>query len=184
MPKSLADGRTKVAILSQKPADPMAPTLAELNAGIDASCRLNAADFNVGPTDSETIDEKELCVEGNATALGPSNATIEFTPFRYFDLASGKAEASSGDDIGDAVFQATKNKGSRLWMVIRETSKKSTEDWAPGDEVNTFEFITDNPQNVDRTGYIKRKVMGAYQDMWLNGEVAGGTTVGGGGTDS
>ena len=69
-------------------------------------------------------------------------------------------------------------------MVIRETSKKSTEEWAAGDEVNTFEFITDNPQNVDRTGYIKRKVMGAYQDMWLNGEVAGGTTVGGGGTDS
>ena len=172
MPKSLADGRTKVAILSQKPADPLAPTLAELKAGIDASCRLNAADFNVGPTDSETIDEKELCVEGNATALGPSNATIEFTPFRYFNLETGKAEETSGDDIGDAVFQATKNKGSRLWMVIRETSKKSTEEWAAGDEVDVYEFITDNPQNVDRTGYIKRKVMGAFQEMWLGGEVA------------
>ena len=172
MPKSLADGRTKVAILSQKPADPLAPTITELKAGIDASCRLNAADFNVGPTDSETIDEKELCVEGNATALGPSNATIEFTPFRYFNLETGKAEETSGDDIGDAVFQATKNKGSRLWMVIRETSKKSTEEWAAGDEVDVYEFITDNPQNVDRTGYIKRKVMGAFQEMWLGGEVA------------
>lgn len=178
MPKSLADGRTKVAILSQKPADPLAPTLAELNAGIDASCRLNAADFNVGPTDSETIDEKELCVEGNATALGPSNATIEFTPFRYFNLETGKAEASSGDEIGDAVFQATKRKGSRLWMVIRETSKKSTEEWAAGDEVDVYEFITDNPQNVDRTGYVKRKIMGAFQEMWLNGEVSAAGSAG------
>ena len=178
MPKSLADGRTKVAILSQKPADPLAPTLAELNAGIDASCRLNAADFNVGPTDSETIDEKELCVEGNATALGPSNATIEFTPFRYFNLDTGKAEESSGDEIGDAVFQATKRKGSRLWMVIRETSKKSTEEWAAGDEVDVYEFITDNPQNVDRTGYVKRKIMGAFQEMWLNGEVSAAGSAG------
>lgn len=178
MPKSLADGRTKVAILSQKPADPLAPTITELKAGIDASCRLNASDFNVGPTDSETIDEKELCVEGNATALGPSNATIEFTPFRYFNLETGKAEENSGDEIGDAVFQATKRKGSRLWMVIRETSKKSTDDWAEGDEVDTYEFITDNPQNVDRTGYIKRKIMGAFQEMWLGGEVA--SAVGGG----
>ena len=51
-------------------------------------------------------------------------------------------------------------------------NKWSTEDWAEGDEVDVYEFITDNPQNVDRTGYIKRKVMGAFQEMWLNGEVA------------
>ena len=176
MPKSLADGRTKVALLTVKPADPKKPTIAELEAGIDASCRLNSSDFNVGATDSETIDEKELCVEGNAVALGPSNATIEFTPFRYFDLDTGKAETGTAEaEIGDAVFQATKHKGTRLWIYVRETSKLSTAPWEAGDEVDGYEFITDNPQQLDRTGYIKRKIKGAFQDLWLNGEVAAGT---------
>lgn len=171
MPKSLADGHTKVAILSTKPADPKAPTIAELNAGIDASCRINSSDYNVTPTSSETVDEKELCVEGNATSFGPSNATVEFTPFRYFS-DMGQAEPTAEAEIGDAVFQATKEKGTRLWLYHRETSKKSTDDWAADDEVDGFEFLTDNPQQVDRTGYIKRKIVGAYQDMWLNGKVA------------
>lgn len=171
MPKSLADGHTRVAILSAKPADPLHPTVAELDAGIDASCRINSADYNVTATASETVDEKELCVEGNAIAFGPSNATIEFTPFRYFD-GTGKAEETVEEgEIGDTVFQATKDKGARLWIYQRETSKKATEAFAVGDEVDGFEFLTDNPQQVDRTGYIKRKVVGAYQDMWVNGEV-------------
>lgn len=172
MPKSLADGHTRVAILSAKPADPLHPTVTELEAGIDASCRINSADYNVTPTASETVEEKELCVEGNAVAFGPSNATIEFTPFRYFG-ADGSAEESEADEVGDAVFQATKVKGTRLWIYQRETAKKAVDAWEAGDEVDGFEFITDNPQQVDRTGYVKRKVTGAYQDMWVNGEVAG-----------
>ena len=171
MPKSLADGHTKVAILSAKPADPMHPTVAELTAGIDASCRINSADYNVTATASETVEEKELCIEGNAVAFGPSNATIEFTPFRYFD-GTGKAEETVEEgEIGDAVFQATKYKGTRLWIYQRETSKLSTDAWEEGDEVDGFEFITDNPQQVDRTGYVKKKIVGAYQNAWINGEV-------------
>lgn len=174
MPKSLADGHTKVALLSVKPVDPKAPTLAELEAGIDASCRINSADYNVTFAASETVEEKELCVEGNASAFGPSNATIEFTPFRYFS-DMGEAEPSLEGEIGDAVFQATKEKGTRLWIFQRETSKKATEDWEAGDEVEGFEFLTDNPQQVDRTGYIKKKITGAYQNAWPNGEVAATT---------
>lgn len=170
MLKSLADGRTKVALLTQKPADPYAPTVAELEAGIDASCRLVASDYNVTPAASETIDEKELCVEGNAVAFGPSNATVEFSPFRYFD-DQGQAEPTEAEEIGDAVFQATKAKGTRLWLYQRETSKGSTEAWEAGDEVDGYEFLTDNPQHLERTGYIKRRIVGAYQDMFLDGEV-------------
>ena len=33
MPLSLADGKTKLAVLSTKPANPNAPTVAELEAG-------------------------------------------------------------------------------------------------------------------------------------------------------
>lgn len=170
MPISLADGHTRVALLNQKPADPLHPTVQELNNGIDASCRILSSDYNVTPTASETVDEKPLCVEGNAQAFGASNATIEFTPFRYF-ADDGTAEPTEADQIGDAVFQATKVKGTRLWIYHRETSKMSTDPWEEGDEVDGFEFLTDNPQQVDRSGYVKRKIVGAYQDMWLNGTV-------------
>lgn len=170
MQKTLADGRTKVTLLTKKPEDPKHPTKEELDAGVDASCRINTSDYNVTPTASETVDEKELCVEGNASAFGPSNATIEFTPFRY--LSKSGEEDDDDDEVGDEVFQLTKSKGKRLWLYQRETDKMSTDDWESGDEVDGYEFITDNPQQVDRTGYIKRKVVGAYQNMWLNGEVA------------
>lgn len=172
MPLSLADGRTKVALLPTKPKNPLAPTVAELNAGIDASCRILSSDYTVGATGSETVDEKPLCVEGNAVTFGASNATIEFSAFRYFD-AKGKAEASESDEIGDAVFQMLKEKGTRFWLYQRETSKKSTEPWEAGDEVDGFEAIADNAQPGERTGYIKKKITGGYQDMWLNAVVAG-----------
>ena len=172
MARSLADGRTKFALLTTKPADPFAPTVTELEAGIDASCAVLSSDFNIGPAASEGIDEKALCQEGNAQAPGASNATVEFSPFREFD-ETGKALVGGVDgEIGDAVFQATKHKGVRLWAYIRETSKKSTDPWAAGDEVNGFEFITDNPQYLERTGYVKRKVTGFFQDLFMNGEVA------------
>ena len=150
----------------------MAPTITELEAGIDASCRINSADYNVTPAASETVEEKELCVEGNAVAFGPSNGTVEFTPFRYFDETGAPETGGVEGEIGDAVFQATKEKGTRMWIYHRETSKKATDAWEEGDEVDGFEFITDNPQQVDRTGYVKRKVVGAYQNMWLNATVA------------
>lgn len=176
MPLSLADGKTKLAVLSTKPADPNAPTVDELEAGIDASCRILSSDYAVGPQASETVDEKPLCVEGNVQALGPSNYSAEFTVFRYFDENGAPEEAGSGEggEIGDALYQAVKSKGARLWLVERETSRKSTEDWETGDEVNVYEVLLDNPQKPgDQGGYIKRHVVGLVQDAWLDGEVGG-----------
>lgn len=172
MPLSLADGKTKLAVLSAKPADTSAPTVAELEAGIDASCRILSSDYSVGPQASETVDEKPLCVEGNVQALGPSNYSAEFTVFRYFD-ASGAPETSGVEgEIGDALYQAVKSKGSRLWLVERETSRKSTDAWAADDEVSVYEILIDNPQKPgDQGGYIKKHIVGLVQDAWLDGEV-------------
>ena len=64
MPRVLADGKTKFTILTTAPANPAAPTAAELNAGIDLSCKVLSEGFEFGPTDSETVDEAALCDEG------------------------------------------------------------------------------------------------------------------------
>jgi hypothetical protein len=173
MPKSLADGTIKLAILSSKPANPLAPTVSELNAGIDASCRILSSDYLLGATDSDKIAEKELCKAGNSNALGPSNYQAALTPFRYWNTTT-----DASDVVEDTVYQALRSKGATLYLYERQTSKLSTEAWANGDEVSGFEVVTDNPQKPSETGgYIKRRVPMEVQDAWLNGTVGGGIPV-------
>ncbi|MGV0109835.1 phage tail tube protein [Arthrobacter sp. CP30] len=167
MPKSLADGRKKVSLLVEEPANPYAPTIAELNAGIDASCRILSSDYMLGPTDSDKIPEKELCKEGNANAIGASNYQARMTPFRYWDETTNAAHATE-----DEVYQALKEKGTEFFVYERDTAKKSTEAWAIGDEVEGYRIITDNPQRPsDMGGYQKRVVPMEVQDAFLNGVV-------------
>lgn len=169
---SLADGRIKLSIMSVKPADPYAPTVTELTAGIDAAMRILSSDFKLGPTASDTVDEKPVGAEGNVKVLTTSNFEGNLTPFRYFD-ATGKAEVGTGGEIGDNVYQALKAKGSRVWVAKRFTSKKSTEPWAASDEVEVYELVTDNAAAAEATGYIKYNTPVSVEDAWLNGTVAG-----------
>lgn len=155
MPRSLADGHTKVTILTDAPAHPAAPTAAELNAGIDASCAIMTSDFAFGATDSDKVAEKALCVVNNANALGASNYTAGFSIFRYFDATTKNADATA-----DETFAAVEEKGTTLWIYARETAKLSTENWATADEIFLgAEVLTDTPQPPsDRGGFIKRRV--------------------------
>lgn len=165
MPRSLADGHTKVAVLTTEPADPQAPTVAELAAGIDAAPSILFSDFRFTAVDSDTVDEKPLSQVANAKALGPSNHEAGFTVFRYFDATTKNAHATE-----DALFDAAKDKGTELWIYARETAKLSTEAWAAGDEIYLGQHvITDTPQQPTTTGgYIKRRVTLISQDGWPN----------------
>lgn len=182
MPKSLADGRKKVTLLATKPADLAAITLTELEAGLEASCRIVSSTYAVGPQASATVDEKPLCVEGNVQALGASNYGAEFDIFRYFDLTTGlpeTGEADTEEGIGDEIFQMLKAKGTVVWLVERETSKKSTDAWEAGDPYEVYELLLDNPQKpTDQGGYIKRHIVGLPQNVELDGTVAGAPTGG------
>lgn len=169
MPKTLADARTRLAILTTKPADLTKPTKTELDAGIDASCRILKSDYRLSPTASDTVADTELCSEGNAVTFGASNYEGTVTPFWYLD-DDGKSDA---DD--DAVYQALKEKGTELWFVERE-GPRYDEDWAVGDVVEVYEVVTDNPQKPsDRAGYIKRVVPLGVQRAELNAVVAAAT---------
>lgn len=151
MPRSLADGRTKFTLLTAKPANPAAPTAAELNGGIDASCAVLAADFNFGSAASDKLNEAALCTDSNAQTSTRSNYVAEFTLFRYFD------EDGEADPAEDDAFQAVKVKGTTLWAYARRTAKKSSEAWADGDEIyHGAEISTDNPMPPsDQGGWIK-----------------------------
>ena len=152
MPKTLADGRTKLVALTAAPADPEAPTVAELTAGVDLSCKILKSDYRLSATGSDTINEAELCSTGNAVTYGASNYEGTVTVFRYLD-ATGAPETGE-DDAWDAL----KAKGTTLWLVEREGPEYDSA-WAAGDEVDVYEVVTDSPQKpTDRTGFIKRTV--------------------------
>jgi len=169
--KSLADGHTKFTILTTKPADPENPTATELAAGIEASCDVLNSDFTWGPTDSDKVQEKPLCTEGNANAIGASNYQAGFTIFRYFDAATGKPDASAED-----LLAAVQTKGSQLWGYARRTGQKAKEAWAADDEIFFgAEISTDNLQPPSDTGgYIKYRVPAEVQDGWTFIKVAAG----------
>lgn len=171
MPRSLADGRIKLAVLTTKPANPQAPTVTELAAGLDAAPSVLFSDFRMSAVDSDTVDEKPLSQVANAKALGPSNFEVALTVFRYFDATTKNAHATE-DDLYDAI----KAKGSELWIYARETAKLSTDAWAASDEIYLgLHVITDNPQQPTSTGgYIKRRVPVIVQDGWPNLTAAAG----------
>ena len=170
MPKTLADGRLRLRILTTAPADPEAVTATEANAGIKAECRINKSDFRLSATASDTVDDTELCADSNAVTYGASNYEASMTPFRYIQ-ADGTPDAT-----GDEVWAAVQAKGTTLWLLYSE-GKRHTEDFAVGDEYELYEVITDKAQKPgDTAGFIKRVVPMGVQRAWDDGHtiVAGG----------
>lgn len=168
MPKTLADGRIKLTILTVQPANLSAISATILNAGIDASCKILKSDYRLSATASDTIDETELCNDSNAVNYGRSNYEGSVTPFWYLD-EDGKPEA-----LENVVYEALREKGSRVWLVEREGPEYDTP-WATGDEYEVFEVVTDTPQKPsDRTGYSKRVIPLGVQRAVLDGVVVAG----------
>ena len=171
MPKALADGNIRVAILATRPADPNAPTVTELEAGIDASCRLLKSDYRISAAASDTIADAELCSSTNAQAFGAGNYEGVLTPFRYWD----STDPGKHDTEGDVVFQALKSKGAVVWVAERATGLTYDTAWAAGQEVNVYELLLDNPTKPsDQGGYHKVTQVPAVQNAWEFGTVATG----------
>ena len=161
MPKSLADGHIKFTILTTEPTNPLLPTAAELNAGIQAACNILKSDFAWSAADSDKVSEPALCATNNANALGASNFTGGITPFRYFNGTTGDVDA-----VEDAVFGAVQDKGTELWAYARKDGKLESVAWTSGDEIYLGgHVITDEPQAPSETGgYVKFRVPLEFQE--------------------
>ena len=153
MPRSLADGRHKVVVMSTKPANLAAPTVTELTAGVDISCSIMSTGYTLGPTASDTVDEKALCEEGNTKVMTTANFEGSLTLFRYFDGTTKQADAAA-----DTAFAALNTRGATVWIADRFTAKKSAEAFTALDEVGVYEVVPDFAQNAEATGYIKKIV--------------------------
>ncbi len=167
MPRVLADGKVKYTLLTTAPANPAAPTAAELNAGIDLSCKILADDFLWTATDSDTVSEQALCDSTNAESFGASNYSVGLTIWRYYLTGGGI------DTTADTGFAALKTKGATLYGYARRSDKAATQAWAATDEFYLGgEWTNDNPQVPNNEGWLKYRIPGKMQRAWPFGAVA------------
>lgn len=163
---TLADGRTKLAVLTQAPTNPEAIPAADLNSAIDGGQWINKPDFRMSPTDSDTVPDQPIAQAGNAVTFGNGNFEARITVLR--DLDDDGVSESGGDEL----WAAVNTKGTRIWLVKR-VGPKETEAWTEGDEYLWCEAITDEPQEPqDMAGYVKHIVPLGPQ-AWGRGVVAG-----------
>lgn len=159
MPLTLADGRTKLTILTTAPANKAAITAAELTAGISAEGKVNKPDYRLSATSSDVVPDQPLSHEGNAQTWGNSNYEGSLTVLRFL------TSAGVTDTSEDVLWAAMKAKGTTLWAVER-VGPKSTQAWAAADVYEVYEFVTDNPQRPqDRAGYVKHVIPLGIQDV-------------------
>lgn len=167
MPRSLADGRTRLIALTAAPADPDAITATELSGGTRLDNRILKSDFRLSPSSSETITEALLSEESAGAALGPSLYDgCTMTVFRFLD------EMGVPDPTEDVAFELVKERGTHLHLV-KSDGKPASEAFAETDEYSYFHIVTDHPQDPEeRGGYIKKRVPLLVQSASLLKSVA------------
>ena len=163
MPKSLADARIRLDALKTKPTAHKAPKVADLS-GVGVTpimCSVNKADYALGATGQDTVDEIEACKKGKGNAPGPASYGGSLTPFMYRD-ADGKAS-----DDENAVMKLLSVEGTTLYLYERE-GKEGTAVWAVGDAGDAYEVVLGvlTPPSDRFSGYEKRTVQLFVQDHW------------------
>lgn len=161
MPKMLNDANTKLVFVPTI-ADYHAPKVSELTGSgvLDLSCIVTAADFTLGSTGNDDINDPALCTSTNSSVPGRDNYDAAMNFFRY---------TTSAEDEAWDTFDA---KGIHGYLVRRigqgeEGEKAFEKDFEAGDEVQVYEVITGTPQILSPgdAGFEKFKVQFYVQDQ-------------------
>jgi hypothetical protein len=152
LPRFVDQGKTKIYWV---PGDTgitnvAAPTVAQLNAGVDITCLLLST-YEVMADASDTTNERAVCETANVVAPTIQNYKGNLILFRQYDDITGVPE--SDDTLAIFVF------GAVGWFV-RRIGKPYTTAWATGDKVDVYKFMIDTPQIAGGTGegYLKGTV--------------------------
>lgn len=158
MPKMLTDASRKLVWVPEL-ADPLKPTPAEANAGLDISCLVTAANFQLGATGDDPISDPALCATSNSSVPGRTNYEAAMDFFRWTD------------ELEDKAWDTFRGKGLHGYLIQRigqvpEGTKAHTVDFAPEDEVQVYEALTNTPQIMTPAdaGYEKFRQVFSIQD--------------------
>lgn len=158
MPKMLTDAAYKIVWVPTL-ADPAAPTAVEANGGLDISCLVTAANFQLGATGDDAISDPALCATSNSSVPGRTNHEGAMDFFRWTTEAEDEAWTTfTGKGLHGYLIQ-------RIGQVP-EGTKAHTVPFASGDEVQVYEAITNTPQNLTpgEAGYVKFRQIFSIQD--------------------
>lgn len=154
--RMLSNGHARVAVLTTKPTNLAAPTVLELNGGVTGTA--NAADFipkslwKWGAGDPKTVSDPALSATFEAEV--PTEDTYDLALGVY----RGYTAAGAVDATEDALFAATKVRGTTLWVYARWTAKLSTDAWAATDEIYLGGAVITGTAKPLSEGWIKYEV--------------------------
>ncbi len=136
----LSDGRRKLVFVPTL-ANPSAPKVAELTATgvLDISCLVTAADFALGATGEDAVNDPALCARGNDSSPGRVNYEAGMNFFRWTTVAEDKAWTTfTSSGIGG--------------FLVQRIGKDFEVAFAAGDEVQVYDIITGTPMILTPEG--------------------------------
>jgi hypothetical protein len=130
--------------------DVSAPTVAQLNGGVDITC-ITVSTYEVRADASDTTNERAVCETANVVAPTIKNYMGNLVLFRLINASTFVPETN--DPIN--VFEF----GVVGWFVRRLGSAFDVA-WAANDQVEVYKFMSDVPQIQGGTGegYLKATV--------------------------
>lgn len=159
---------TKLIVVPGGVANINAPTVAELQGGIDITCAV-VAGYTLGMTGSDTIDGKSVCDKGNVTNFASANYAGELTFFVEADEdetpeTSAYKRAADYFVTRDIQFDLFRRIGQSHDVAVKED-----------DLVEGFGFVTDYPQyasGADGNNYATFMQPLGQQSRFSDGKVA------------
>lgn len=129
----LSDARRKLAFVPTLD-DPSAPKVSELTdtGALDISCLVTAANFSLGATGEDAVNDPALCAEGNDSSPGRVNYQAAMDFFRWTTPEEDKA------------WTTFTSKGISGYLVQR-IGEDYRIPFAAGDEVQVYQVITGTP---------------------------------------
>lgn len=138
--------------------DVSAPTVAELTAPgvLLLSCLVTKANYNLGATGDESINDPAACAKGNSTVPGNTNYEAGFDFFRWTTT------------LEDEAWTTFQTKGMAGYLVER-IGKDYDVEFAAADPVKVYGSITGTPRDLvpDASGGFEK----FRQDFFVQSEL-------------
>lgn len=145
-PTVKAQGNTVLVVLDTPPANPLAPTKAELNAGLFIACHLYGEGFSSAPTQNKGEAPKKFCSKVVPQQLGNTTYEIADVQYSYVPQEMG-APGAPGNEAIEALVE-----GVEVYVVEAPgLDAEETTTFATGDVVN-IHHVEAGVQRRGRTG--------------------------------
>jgi hypothetical protein len=136
-------GRTSIWWVTDPTFDPDAPQAALLTAARNISCAIEQG-YKLGPVKSDVDTSSTICDNANTETFTLPNYEGSLTMFREGDLAQTTTDFAKAWSF----FKAGTEDQQEGYLVRRVGYTRDVLP-AAGQEVSSFRFIPDNPQDVD-----------------------------------